>query len=437
MEKLSFKIDEILFEIPTEITIDGNTIHYFSDDTFDYLEMYCLFAPVYYLRKFREKESLYSMLGFFTYLCFFTSSFNKDIYNLARTKLYFDSIDTNGIEKKIITFINLVLDRLQNKISQLDFIEKFLALNIHDEPEFTPKTNSQLWEIIGLCSLLEKTDINIICIKIVRLIKRVFSNINHQLEQNINNIATILGINLIDIISFLFLKNSPVLVIQKCFNLLQNTIRLLSQTPNESEDYSKKMKQMCEQVLDSRYELPKKRFSGKCLSIIDDDKNVYFSISGTEDYYKSQYYNKVKNWADDIKKIFNKNAIWCELSENTRNYIDKKSIDKTNYKYINNNNGYELLKDEIDKEKYLEYYKCCERKILGSNTNINRYDLFILLEPCFRCTKAVMEKYDRIYAYFDKISEWKISVKNNEPFIPKEYIITRKGDKYISVSKRE
>lgn len=420
MENYEFSIDGKIFKYSDPLEADQND----ALDDFSYLELLCNLAPVYYLYKFKNEKSLYEILGKYALLCMYTTDI---FYEIRRFLKYRKNIKISHDDPSTIPkFIELTILRLDDQLEQDSFESEAKNLIIQSEPQISFLIN----EIIDICKTKSgRYDFKVYyrLYKLIEFIDPEFALIVYKIKINI-------GFSWKTIIQALFSNGATRLnFITICRCYINNFISILSITISPNQNEINKLEELCKSVLVHSYKI-KSHFGKKCLAIVNHKGKEYFAISGTEDYQNNNlFYTRIKKWADDANgKLFNNNAQWCNLSNNTCNYIEKTqsfgTIKETNFKYIGPTlNNYELLASEKNPDDYLDFYKCCERKILGFNLNMQGFDLFVLIKPCFRCSKALYSKVNKIYAYFEKL-DWRKAIEKGKNFVPKEYYISQVFD---------
>lgn len=132
-----------------------------------------------------------------------------------------------------------------------------------------------------------------------------------------------------------------------------------------------------------------------CFAIMENNSgNVYYALSGQ----KSEESN-FDNLAKELEnKVLNSSATRCTVTDNMVYFSYVQMTNHPTFVYRPT-----LFKDRLNKSE--DVYACCERKILANPDVHVDNKFFIRWAPCERCRPALINRYDKIYAFAESSKE--------------------------------
>lgn len=421
-----------------EYSIKINEKSFTIDDiNLDFSDLILKSAPVLYLYKYHNDESMYEQLSMFAYCSIYC---NYILHDLARIKENSIStfFDDEEINKKFITFLSETKKVLLRQTEGNNYINTIDELNLWDCFGRKKRLYGYISDIFFSCNNFIKQRNEEIYFHILDRIKILLNTINKQLHDEITRITLYVNTddnkkNSVENIlpEFIFSRIEKEKVISELEKIIQNNFNILSNTPANSANYLNTLASMINNAVNIDSDI----FNERCMAIIEDQTGLYFSFSNKQDYIKNtSFFEKERGYAEILnQKYFDNNAKWCYLSGRTKNYIEVSTYSKNNYKYINSIPDFTFIKNEEEK-KYWHFYSCCERKILGLHNKVANFNLFVMLSPCEKCTKALVQyHYKKIFALLEYRKGWKNGYLSL--FKPKEYTINLENGMYICKEK--
>ena len=129
-----------------------------------------------------------------------------------------------------------------------------------------------------------------------------------------------------------------------------------------------------------------------CFAIaVNSTRNIAYALSGSRTFEPA-----LKNVFSEIEsKLFNNNCQRCCVTDEMLYYMPP---------------FYTPIKLKDDQAYKPNHYSCCERKILA-NIKENDNTFFVRWAPCERCCPALLNRYEKIFAYNENFKESKIHKK--------------------------
>ncbi|WP_141099271.1 hypothetical protein [Fibrobacter sp. UWB4] len=126
-----------------------------------------------------------------------------------------------------------------------------------------------------------------------------------------------------------------------------------------------------------------------CFAIaVNSTWNIAYALSGSRDFEPA-----LENVFIEIEsKLFNNNCVRCCVTGEMLFYIPP---------------FYTPIKLRDDQAYKPNHYSCCERKILA-NIKENDNTFFVRWAPCEKCCPALLNRYEKIFAYNENFKESKI-----------------------------
>ncbi len=394
------------------------------------LEILLKAAPIYYLYKYKDNEFVKSFITPYTALSLITEDAIKDLIDLNNNSDFIINYFYDPKKDKAIsTFVKICVQEIieNNSFDGESFLNKIEQLNLN---QFNNQRRiyNFINEIIGACYNLRdkkkktKTFEKYVSDKLLSLLlvvsPKIYNFIKKYQRINYQNNKYYL--------SCFFSKNNEnkKSLSTSITNNINNTLNFLSITPSNNKQYLNKLKSMKTQCIK---QLPNYMEKDRCFAIAENKNSIYFSFSGLWDK-DGNISNEMNDTAKKINnELFQGNANWCILTNNVLNYVDPDSPHNQNEcKYLNI--------PEHFPGKNESFFSCCERKILGRQTNLKDFNLFVFFSPCYKCAKPLYKNYNSITCLLNfEDSNRQIKYKENV-FNPKQYEITF-IDKHYKVRK--
>lgn len=400
-----------------------------NDAEFYYLDYLLAFAPVYYMYLFRNKTKYNQVISYYTSLTLRT---NVLLHDILYIDAFHEKIKQNKDKK-----INLETIKDINDIKDYCI---YLMSNTLNENDQSPRISfTEIEELLNRIFPIDNRFGNLIrryyydgYIK-SKYIKQLLKLLDPDLYFCLNRIKQITSSSFYQIISEVFSFNDTIYqtFLFNLNELLHHYISVLSLPMRTTKTYINILLNLTKKPL--KYN-SKTKNNFKCFAIaIKPFYKKQFSFSGIKDNPNHTDYAKLQDLANKIiSNSFSDNAEWCDLSDETLNYVYKDDcVDENNCRFLDDDK-LEKFKTETD-DKSKNFYSCCERKILAHNNKLKRFNIFISASPCYRCQKPLyLSKISKIIALTDYKPGFLQEIINDN-YKPSTYKIIFDGKHYHNI----